>query len=130
MYTKERIKTSDNYFHAWTAFRGSALAAAESRSLADLELTPLPVLRESRSLRASCNARSSSYSRSNKPRLSGDGTLFHFTSGIPSGGKTMLMTSEIKRYLRMRSVVVVEVNDGDAFTSISHGFKLSSIKQS
>jgi hypothetical protein len=48
-------------------------------------------------------------------------------SGYPVGGRTIEMISLISLYLRMRSLTVVDVRDGDAFTSISHGFRASSM---
>ena len=40
----------------------------------------------------------------------------HAYSGVSPGGTTMLMTSEMSLYFMMRSAVVVDVSDGDAFT--------------
>ena len=51
-------------------------------------------------------------------------------SGISPGGMTMLMVSEMRLYFMMRSLDVVDVSDGEAFTSISHGFMTSSIIRS
>jgi predicted ATPase len=42
--------------------------------------------------------------------------LFHLTSGTPSGGRTTLMTSLIRRYFMIRSAAVVELSDGEALT--------------
>ena len=49
-------------------------------------------------------------------------------SGKPSGGRAMLRTSLMSLCLRTRSLAVVDVSDGDAFTSMSHGFSVSSIR--
>lgn len=48
-------------------------------------------------------------------------------SGRPSGGSTTDRILSTSLYLRIRSVTVVEVRDGEAFTSTSQGFKLLSI---
>lgn len=48
-------------------------------------------------------------------------------SGTPSGGSTTDNILSINLYFKIRSVTVVEVSDGDAFTSTSQGFKLLSI---
>lgn len=58
-------------------------------------------------------------------------SLHHFTldtySGIPSGGSTIFKILSINLYLRILSFTVVDVSEGDAFTSTSHAFKLLSI---
>lgn len=62
-------------------------------------------------------AASSSSRRSSKlPIASTVGVLFHLTSGTPSGGRTTLMTSLIRRYFMIRSAAVVELSDGEALT--------------
>lgn len=84
-------------------------------------------------------ARSSSRSSSKLPRASGDGTLFQRVleenghepkaldwpkypncmppySGTPSGGSTTERMLSISLYLRMRSLTVVDVREGLAFT--------------
>lgn len=48
-------------------------------------------------------------------------------SGIPSGGRTTDNMLSINLYFKIRSVTVVDVKDGEAFTSTSHGLRLLSI---
>ena len=48
-------------------------------------------------------------------------------SGIPSGGNTSERMLSISLYFNMRSLTVVLVSDGDAFTSTNHAFKLLSM---
>ena len=48
-------------------------------------------------------------------------------SGSSPGGMTILQTSEISLYFMIRSLEVVAVNEGEAFTSINQGFRLSSM---
>lgn len=48
-------------------------------------------------------------------------------SGIPSGGNTIDNILSINLYFNIRSLTVVDVNDGEEFTSTNHGFKLLSI---
>lgn len=79
---------------------------------------------------SSCADSSSSSSNSKLPSESAFGILFQRTSGTPFDGKTMEMMLSINLYLSMRSLTVVEVNDGDAFTSTSHGFNVLSMMMS
>lgn len=48
-------------------------------------------------------------------------------SGKPSGGSTTDKILSTNLYLSIRSVTVVEVREGEAFTSTNQGFKLLSI---
>lgn len=48
-------------------------------------------------------------------------------SGIPSGGNTSERMLSISLYFNIRSLTVVLVSDGDAFTSTNHAFKLLSM---
>lgn len=48
-------------------------------------------------------------------------------SGIPSGGTTTFKILSINLYFRILSLTVVDVSDGEAFTSTSQAFKLLSI---
>lgn len=96
---------------------------------------------------SSWDASSSSKRRSKFPRASGFGILFHRTlskqnrnikpgnnldtkntySGTPSGGRTTDKMLSISLYLSILSLTVVDVREGEAFTSTSQGFKLLSI---
>lgn len=79
---------------------------------------------------SSCAESSSSSSNSKLPKDSGLVTLFQRTSGTPLGGNTIEIMLSISLYFRMRSFTVVDVNDGDAFTSTSHGFSVLSMMMS
>ena len=89
-----------------------------------------PVLDFTSLSRASAKASSSSYSVSNFPSASLGGDLFHFTSGNPEGDNTMLMMSLMREVFMTRSLGVVWDKEGEAFTSISQGFRLVSMMMS
>lgn len=50
------------------------------------------------------------------PSTSFGGDLFHLQSGTSPLGTAILRVSLIRLYLRIRSLAVLEVRDGDAFT--------------
>lgn len=59
--------------------------------------------------------------------LNGSGSTQNTHSGTPSGGRTTDKMLSMSLYFSILSFTVVDVRDGDAFTSTSQGFRLLSI---